>query len=224
MTSNAHTGLMPRTSGGSGYNADQLQIDAALMRARIAIPVEVVAVHGGGVGAPPTVDVLPLVQQIDGKGNRVPHTTVFGIPCARNQGGGNAIVNDPVKGDLGLLVVCDRDISSVKASAKASVPGSRRRNSVADGIYVAAIINPAAPSQAVVFTSTGIMIFDTNGNRIVMGPTGIAITGNVTITGNLDVTGEVTADSAGSSVGLATHTHGGITAGAANTLKPNGGT
>lgn len=124
-------------------------IKAALLHARTAHPVQVVAVHGGGVGSPPTVDVQPLVSQINGIGQGQQHGTVYGRPCFRLQGGGSAVILDPVKNDIGLLVCCDRDISNVVASLAVSLPASLRKFNFADGIYIGGILNAGAPSQYV---------------------------------------------------------------------------
>jgi len=184
----------------------------ALGRARFAIPATVQTVHGGGVGAPPTVDVQVAVNLIDGIGQQSSHGTIFGLPVFRLQGGPNAIIIDPVAGDVGFLVVSDRDISALKANAGAvSNPGSYRRNDLADAVYFGGIVNPADPTQAVQFTSTGLKVFDKNGNIIEMKASGITITpasGTATVNGNLNVTGEVTAGAGGAdSVGLQTHEH-----------------
>ena len=54
--------------------------------------VQVVAVHGGGVNPGGTVDVYPLVCQVDGNFNGKPHGTVYGLPWSRLQGGKNAVI------------------------------------------------------------------------------------------------------------------------------------
>ena len=141
-------------------------IHQALGLARTGTPVKVVAVHGGGVGAPPTVDVLPLVNQIDGLGKATKHGTVYGLPVQRLQGGKSAIIIDPVVGDIGWVTVGDRDHSAVKATAKQSNPGSFRRHSLSDGVYHPGIINPGNPDQWVQFKTNGLVIHDINGNEI----------------------------------------------------------
>lgn len=150
--------------------------------------VQVVTVHGGGLAATGTVDVMPLVSQIDGNNNTQPHGVVYGLPYFRIQGGTNAIICDPVVGDIGYVVVSDRDISSVKKNASSITgsanpspsnqvtPGSARRNDLADGVYVGGILN-ATPKQIIQFTTTGITIADMNGNQIVMGPGSVNIIG-----------------------------------------------
>ena len=146
----------------------------AIAEIRTAVPVKVTAVHGGGVGAPPTVDIRPLVKQMDGAGNTSSHGQIFGSNVARNQGGTSAIINDPVVGDIGLLIVPDRDISSVAANAGEANPGSFRRHDLADGIYHHAIINPTPPTQYTHYKGEGVDRVDNQGNTISTGAGGIA--------------------------------------------------
>lgn len=198
--------------------------------------VQVVAVHGGGEAAPPpTVDVQLLVKQIDGSGNATPHGVVYGIPAWRAQGGDNAIVLDPKKGDIGYVDCSDRDISNLKAAAaKGSSgqvnPGSNRRYNIADGVYVGGALNKK-PVQYVLFTDDTIKVVDKTGNVVLLSSAGITLTpsgalpvkvvGNLIVTGNLQLGGTIQAQPGGiyggnivttgsitaNGVGLATHTH-----------------
>lgn len=188
----------------SDYNVRDFHIRQVIGEVRTAVPVKIIAVHGGGVGAAPTVDVQPLVNQIDGQGNQTPHGTIFGLPCTRNQGGGNAIINDPLVGDVGHIIVSDRDTSALQSNQGAqSNPGSFRTHNLSDGVYHGAMLNPANPTQAVQFTETGIKIFDKNGVVIETSAGGI-----VTITGELRVSGQITAGfGGGDAVTLQGHTH-----------------
>lgn len=187
----------------SEYNARDFHIRQRIGEVRTAIPVKIIAVHGGGVGAAPTVDVQPLVNQIDGQGNQTPHGIIYGLPCTRNQGGGNAIINDPLVGDVGHIVVSDRDTSSLRSNeGEQSNPGSFRTYDLADGVYHGAMLNPANPDQYVQFTETGMKLADKNGNIIEMKA------GSIAITGNLTVTGSITAGfGSGDAVTLQGHTH-----------------
>jgi len=191
------------------YNAMSFTIRQHLAEVRTAVPVKVMAVTGGGVGKPPTVDVQVTVNMTDGQGNSSQHETIFGIPVARVQGGGNAIICDPVAGDCGYVVCADRDISAVKANSGAvSNPGSFRRHNLADGVYIGAILN-GAPTQYVQFTADGITIHDKNGNSIVTSSTGITINGVlITKAGEIQGPQEITAGFGGAdSVTLQRHTH-----------------
>ena len=191
------------TDSTSETNAIDFMIRQALGEVRTSVPVKIIAVHGGGVGAAPTVDVQPIVTQIDGQGNQTPHGIIYGIPCTRNQGGGNAVINDPLVGDIGHVIVSERDMAATKTNEGAqSNPGSYRMHDLADGVYHGAMLNPANPTQAVQFTETGMKLFDKNGNVIEMK------FGSIAITGNLTVTGSITAGfGTGDAVTLQNHTH-----------------
>lgn len=136
--------------------------------------VQVQTVHGGGTAGAGTVDVLPLVQQIDGNGNGTSHGVVYGLPWSRLQGGDSAVICDPVAGDIGYVVASDRDISKVKATSAQALPGSRRQFDIADGIYAGSCLT-VAPNQYLIFTATGVRLIDRNGNSVNMGPSGMSL-------------------------------------------------
>jgi hypothetical protein len=190
---------------------------------RTNVPVKVVAVHGGGgaIAAAGTVDVQPLISQVDGNFNATPHGTVSGIPWWRLQGGSSAVICDPLAGDFGYVAVSDRDMSSVKANKGAANPGSRRKYDLADGIYVGGILG-AAPTQYLVFTSSGIQVVDLSGNQMTLSSTGINFKGNVTFQNNVVVQGSlnVTGDTVSDGVDLKTHVHSGVTTGGGDSGPP----
>jgi hypothetical protein len=163
---------------GDDHNVIAFICDQKIVKIWTMIPVKVMAVHAGA-GNPPaagTVDVLPLVSQIDGNGYGTPHGTVYGIPWSRVQGGNSAIVVDPVVNDIGYIDVASRDISKVKSTKAAALPGSRRSYNLADGIYSGAILN-AAPTSYIQATTDGHWkIVDVDGNSIVTSAGGIAAT------------------------------------------------
>lgn len=132
------------------FNQHSFLIWQILARVRTCVPVEVMAVDGGGNAPVGFVDARPLVNQMDGGGNTFPHGTIFNLPYVRIQGGANAVIIDPVVGDKGLAMICDRDISSVKANRGRANPGSRRRFGLADGVYIGGILN-AKPTCWIAF-------------------------------------------------------------------------
>lgn len=87
-----------------------------------------------------TVCVQPLVQMSDLKNNPITHGVVNNIPYIRLQGGSYGIICDPVVGDIGLVVFCSRDISNVIKNKAITTAGSKRINSISDGIYVASLL------------------------------------------------------------------------------------
>jgi hypothetical protein len=153
-----HTGFREAEDSGSEFNAISFLVKQMISRIATSTQVEVVAVTNAGELAPGgTVDVQPLVNQVDGAGNAVPHAVIYGLPYVRSQGGGNAIIMDPQVGDKGVVVFASRDISSVKANKGQANPGSHRRHDMADGMFVGANLN-GTPTQFVQFHADGITI------------------------------------------------------------------
>lgn len=165
--------------------------------------------NAGGIESTGFVDVTPLVNQVDGKGQPVPHATVYGIPYSRLQGGATAFIIDPKPGDIGLAVFASRDISSVKAAKAPANPGSSRTFDYADGMYVMTILG-REPTQYIQAVDGGGITIHSPTAVTISAPT-INLQGNVLQTGgdvtmaqNLFVTEEVSAgslDVAGATVG-----------------------
>lgn len=97
----------------------------------------------GNVAGYGFVDVQPLVNLVDGAGNPTQHAIVYGVPFLRLQGGSGAFIADPAVGDIGICVFADHDISSVKANQAQANPGSFRRFSMPDGLYIGGVLNPS---------------------------------------------------------------------------------
>jgi hypothetical protein len=189
-------GQQTPTDGNSDFTVITFIVRQMLAQLDTMKLVKVVKVTGGGgaIAAAGTVDVQLLVNQIDGDGNATENGVVHGVPWYRLQGGKNAVICDPQVGDVGFVVVSDRDISNLKApGAKKQVnPGSFRKYSVADGVYIGGALNET-PDQHIVFTDDTIKITDKTGNVIEMKSSGIELTPSgalpVTVNGNLIVTG-----------------------------------
>jgi hypothetical protein len=171
--------------GNSDFNAITFLVKQILARVNTATLVQVEAVtNSGGVSPVGTVDVLPLVNQIDGEGNGTPHDTVYGLPYLRMQGGANAIIIDPQVGDIGVAIFASRDISSVKASKGQANPGSFRRFSMADGLYFGGFLG-AAPTQYVQFSATGVNIVCSGALTFQSSNARLDQSGNLSITGDV---------------------------------------
>ena len=187
-TSGGYNGPAWLQTGGLNFNAMAFLAQQIVAGKAFAGLVKVLAVHGGGVGGPATVDVQPMVNQIDGMGKQTPHGPIYGLPCYRYQGGGGVIIVDPVVGDTGDAVICHRDISIVKETRAISGPGSFRQNDWADGCYFGAFLGAAAATYVQV-TPTDITahaaatIVATAGTEIsfMVGGFGIVITSSGTM-------------------------------------------
>ena len=171
-------------------------------------------VNAGELTATGFVDVMPLVNQLDGQDNAVPHGVIYNLPYFRVQGGANAVIIDPQVSDIGLAVFADRDISAVKASKAQANPGSMRRGSYADGLYLGGFLN-GTPSQVVRFAADGIHVTS---------PTAVHIVAPVINSdGDWRHTGTITAsvDVIAGGVSGKTHTHGGVSPGGSSTAEPD---
>lgn len=185
-------GQQDPSTASSQYNHDEFLIDQILSLISTAKLVRVQAVDTGAK----TVDVLPLVKQLDGQGNATSHGTVNAIPYLYAQAGTNAVIMDPVVGDKGIMVCCDRDISAVLNAKDEATPGSFRKYDTADGIYLFGLpgIN-AAPTQWVKFTESGMELSDKNSNKLVSSSSGWEFTGPVKFNQTVDVVGAATIES-----------------------------
>lgn len=168
--------LTPWSTQGE-YNTHFFVIQQILAKMQTATLVKVVScTNDGGVSPIGTVDVQPLVNQVDGNGNPEPHITVFGLPYCRIQGGASGFIIDPVAGDIGVAVFASRDISNVKSTQAQANPGSGRQYDYSDGIYLFTALSAAAPTQYIQFNSDGITILTPNALDI-------TATGNIILKG-----------------------------------------
>lgn len=224
----------------SDYPTLRFIIEALMSRLSTCTLVRVVACsNDGGLSPVGTVDVQPLVSQIDGAGAAIPHGRLYKLPYIRVQGGANAIILDPKPNDIGLVCFASRDISSVKSpSGKAQAadpqtrgltPPTRRKFDMSDGLYVGGILN-GTPEQYVQFNDDGIRIVSPTLVRVeapeieLAGPTKVTVTSpDIALEGDVSVTGTVVAQGnvTGAGISLQTHTHGGVTAGGGNSGPPN---
>ncbi len=162
-----------------------------------------------------TVDVQPMVAQVDGAGNAVDHGVIHGLPVWRLQGGNSAVIVVPAVGDIGLAVFASTDISNVKRAKEPTTPGSFRRFDWADGIYLGGLLN-VEPTQ--------FLRMDDSGVTITAAP-GLPVTINadsVVVSGDLHVTGSISSGAGSTFNGKAfdSHAHSGVTTGGGTSGPP----
>lgn len=184
-------------------NAVQKELEKELSKVRTAIPVQVTAVDL----AKQTVTVQPIImgkrynknskiQDKDRMGNTVlmedyqlPAITNVPILCFR---AGAFMITLPITvGDQGILLVCDRDISNLKAKGGAKQPqASLRRFNLSDGIYLPFL--PNAQNKAADYSTSAMVVTD--------GATKMTFdaSGTIKVTG-----GDVTVDN----ISVKNHTH-----------------
>ena len=154
--------------------------------------VQVSAVNETG-----TVDVTPLITPVSLADNATVNTSrIYDIPVFQLQRANSAIVMTPVVGDIGIIAVCDKDISLIKANRKPTEAQTARTHSRADAIYLGGVLN-SAPTQYIKFEDNTISIKTEGTLNISAGSVNITaktnIEGDTTIDGNLIVTQNISA-------------------------------
>jgi hypothetical protein len=184
-------------SSNNDFNANSFLIRQILNQTNTATLVMVKAVTNAGELSPVGyVDVLPLVNQLDGFDNAIPHGVVHHLPYMRVQGGANAVIIDPQIGDIGIAVFAQSDISAIKANSRtdargAANPGSRRKFAYEDGLYIGGVLN-GTPTQYVQFNASGISIISPN--AVTITAPAINSTGDWTHTGTITASVDVIAN------------------------------
>lgn len=210
----AFAGFQQLASGTDEYNQLDFVVRSILNRIGTATLVQVKKVTAAGEVAPVGfIDVSPMVAMIDGAGKTTPHGIIHNVPYFRLQGGTNAVIIDPVVGDIGICVFASRDISSVKQNKAPANPGSRRTFSYADALYLGGVLN-AAPERYIRFKSDGDVEIKPASKVFVLGD--LEVQGDTKVTGNVDIDGTAHADgtvSTGANVTATgtVHATGGIT-------------
>ena len=155
---NAVFGNQGRQTNASDYNAIRFAIEQLLVQKHTMTIVKVLSCTGedlpSSIG---TVDVMPMITQVNGSGQAVPHGELYQLPYVRIQGGTNGIVIDPKKDDIGLAIFAERDITKVVNTKQVSPPDSRRMMSMSDGVYLGGILNGEL-SQYIRFAAAGLEI------------------------------------------------------------------
>lgn len=202
----SYSGAERLNTAGSEYNAMEFIVRAVAGRMWTSTLVIVRAVGDG------TVDVQPMVHQIDGNNAITEHGTIHGLPVWRLQGGTGAVIVTPVAGDIGLALFAREDTSVVRKTKAPAGPGSRRRYDPADGIYMGGLWG--MPTRTLEFTPDGTVLTD---------PTQITVNSPlVTLSQDLKVTGDIMTGPGSTFNGKSfdTHTHSGVQAGSANSGPP----
>lgn len=172
----------------------QFIINNLIGRIQTVTLVQVKAVKAAGVDPVGTVDVQPMVAQIDGQGKTYEHGIIYNIPYFRLQGGANAVIIDPKVGDIGMCGFCSRDISSVKNNKQPSNPQSLRRFDYSDGLFFGGFLN-GVPAQYIFFKDEGIDIVS-KGEVMIKG-TKVKIDAPVETSSTVQAGGDITDNASG---------------------------
>lgn len=211
MTSQTYTGFANAEDASDEVDSLRFMMRQMLNSMATATLVKVAAVDV----AAGTVDVQPMVRQIDGAGNAINHGTIHDMPYFVQRAGTAAVVIKPLPGDIGVAVFCHSDISSVKETRMPANPSTWRRFDWGDGLYIGGFIGDEP--------TTLIEVDDLNGVTITV-PTDkhITLNGNVQVNGDMMATGTITGETDVVAAGISGkgHKHGGITRGTGTSDTP----
>ncbi len=136
-----NVGQLPLTGQNSPLNQHAFLHRQIQGEQRTHFAAEIVAVHNrNSMTKPCTVDIRPVLSDVDGLGQAQKPDVIYGVPVPRNQSGDSVIINDPNVGDRAHFSVFDRDHSSAQASDwKSGNPGSFRRSTLSDAVFHAVL-------------------------------------------------------------------------------------
>ncbi|ELG6863975.1 oxidoreductase [Salmonella enterica] len=216
------------TDVNSEINAQDFMLRQFLGRHAFITLGQVVAVDGE------FIDARPMVMGVAADGSPVEHEVIYNLPVWRLQGGGNAVIMPPHVGDIGFLGICDRDISAVKATRQAAMPGSKRTHNYADAIWLGGVLN-GTPVQFVEFADNQIRVISpwkveisapegiVNASKsFTVNSPKIALNGDAAVSQGLNVTGQSEL-SGGAQIGgidFGSHVHSGVKYGGSTTQGP----
>jgi hypothetical protein len=169
-TDGSYAAIGSRENGSGEVNRTNAVVRAIINQMATMTLVQVKAVNGQ------TVNIQPLVNQVDGANNAVPHGIIHNVPVFQLQAGASAIIMTPQVGDKGLAVFAHSDISSVKRKKGQALPGSRRKFDWADAIYLGGVLNADATSFIKFLPSGEINITGMGGNVVVVSDQSIRFT------------------------------------------------
>lgn len=163
-----------------------------------------------------TLDVMPLLRGLTADREIMDSEPIYSIPYLRLQRGSSGVIMDPEVGDIGLIAVCDRDVSNILNTGKSAAPARPSQlHNATNAIYLTGIASlNGDPTQYVRFLPDGIDIVSPLVVNI--NAPSVAITGDVTVDGDLTATGEVKAKD----IALSSHVHGGVESGGSTTSGP----
>lgn len=213
LLQNKLIGSLQAEDGASAFNATNAAIRRVLAMLGATALVQVRAVRASGLNPVGTVDVQPMVHQQDGAGRTVPHGLIHNVPYLRLQGGRRALICDPAVGDIGAIIVCGRDIASVKATRQPGAPGSFRQHDYADSLYIGGFLN-GTPQEYAGWVGED-FVLNTTG-RFIVNATQCQINCAMQVQGAVSAGGDVQAGQ----ISLQTHTHAGVQPGSGQTGAP----
>lgn len=117
------------------FNTLDFYIDGKLLRINTIKICKITSVNDDG-----TVNVLPMVNRLNGKKEPLPTVELKGFPILRQQGGNSGFIIEYQVGDIVLVGFCDRDPQAVIRSKKEAAPSTFTPFPLSGGIVLGAVL------------------------------------------------------------------------------------
>ena len=110
-----------------------------------------------------TLDVIPIIKDTNPANEPIDESPIYGIRYIKWQFGKNSLKAKPEVGDIGLILICKKDTSSIDAG----IIGSKAKYNPADGIYLGGLngLNQE-PTQFIEFEENKVTIKGTGTIKI----------------------------------------------------------
>lgn len=215
----------------TAYNAENEHIKKALSALETVFLARIVSCSSSGEGGSKTVNAVPLIAKVDANGNAQPTPTYVELPHYRFQAGTGALIIDPEVGDIGVFVVCKRDISNINSQTeKTQVPNTFRAFSPSDSVMIATIHTKSPETwihikpqqkEIVIKADSGVTI--NTSSKVTVNAAEVDINAALTkLSGNLEVAGTIQSQDqiTGAGINFNTHVHGNVQSGSSDTSGP----
>jgi hypothetical protein len=192
-------GIAEANTLSSDYAKSTFVIEQLIAKINTMTVVKVMACTNNGELSPVGfVDVKIMSHLVAGDESPIEHPTLYNIPYFRLQGGNNAIIIDPVAGDIGMCGFCNRDISEIKSKKDFASPASKRKHDYSDGLYFGGLLN-GIPEQYIQFNAAGIMIKSPNSinleaPNISISADSLSVSASTSYTGTITANGHIIDD------------------------------
>ncbi len=175
--------------------------------------VEITEVYSNDNGPVGFVSVKPMLYRIGADNNNLELGEIHNVPYYRIQGGKNAVICDPQKGDIGFCVFATRDTSLLKRTRSRVGPNVNRICDQSDA-FLTMTWSKEEAEQYIWFKGDEIHI--KANSKIVLDAPEVSITGKLTVSGII----ESLTDIITKGISLFTHKHGGVQRGSSDTDGP----
>lgn len=122
-----------------------------------------------------TISAIPIIKEANASGEAIEESPIDGVRYFQWQFGGNAIKGTPQVGDIGMIVICKKDISSPESG----IIQTYREYCLSDSIYIGGICGlNQEPTNTIEFNDTNITI---NSQEVIINASTSQVNGQLSV-------------------------------------------